>query len=100
MGASHDKFNGSPNNGSSVVYPNDGELSSFTIARLQLLLAGSHLTPCGTDLQWPIGSQFTPVDAVVMGAKAVQQMDIQRLSDRVVGWLDATCKQPSAPSTS
>lgn len=59
-----------------------------------LAFAGTHLTPCGTDVKWQVGSQFTPLDALAMGAKALQQMEAQRLADRIVAWLDAACPPP------
>ena len=46
-------------------------------------LPGSHITPCGTDLRWAVGSAgFSPQDAIVMALKQQSQVGgvVQRYS--------------------
>lgn len=52
-------------------------------------LPGSHITPCGGDVAWPVGRVFTPLDAAIQLGKVVQQADVRRLGDEVVSYLEA-----------
>lgn len=55
----------------------------------ELVLPGSHVTPCGSDVAWEAGPVFTPLDALAQGLKQGSQADVRRLAARVVEWLDA-----------
>ncbi len=53
-----------------------------------LLLPGTHITPCGGDLQLqqlPAGGTAAAIAQLV---RSQSQADIRRLGSRVVGWLD------------
>lgn len=65
-------------------------LSKFPGQSSRLILPGSHITPCGNDVTWEVGPVFTPVDAVVMGARAVAQVDLRRCAQEAVDWLDGS----------
>lgn len=54
-----------------------------------LILPGTHITPCGSDVDWQVGRSFSPLDAVALGVKAVVQADIRRLGDKLIGWLES-----------
>jgi len=58
-----------------------------------LVLPGSHITPCGGDLDLmpppSPGSATTPAEAVLQLVKVSSQMDVRRLGRNVVGWLDS-----------
>eukprot|EP00884_Botryococcus_braunii_P020024 jgi/Botrbrau1/6705/Bobra.0202s0041.3 len=56
---------------------------------VDLVLPGSHITPCGGDINWQVGREFSPLDALALGFKAVSQADIRRLGDRIVNWLES-----------
>lgn len=60
----------------------------------ELVLPGSHVTPCGGDLAWEAGPVFSPLDALAQGAKAASQADVRRLAAQVVGWLGAQQRRP------
>ncbi|KAK9791630.1 hypothetical protein WJX73_007807 [Symbiochloris irregularis] len=55
---------------------------------MELLLSGTHVTPCGSDINWQVGRSFSLTDAIGLGAKMVAQADIRRLANRVIAWLD------------
>ncbi|KAK9861435.1 hypothetical protein WJX84_010662 [Apatococcus fuscideae] len=56
----------------------------------ELVLPGSHATPCfGGDLP-QVGRSFSPLDAILQGVNAFTQMDLNRCCDRVISWLDST----------
>lgn len=51
-------------------------------------LPGSHVTPCGGDLDWQSGKAFSAADAIALGVRTFAQADIRRLADRAIGWLN------------
>lgn len=53
----------------------------------EIVLPGSHVTPCGADISWQVGRSFSLGDALGLGAKLLAQADIRRLADRMVWWL-------------
>ncbi|KAK9843219.1 hypothetical protein WJX74_008833 [Apatococcus lobatus] len=56
----------------------------------ELVLPGSHATPCfGADPP-QVGRSFSPSDAILQGINAFAQMDLNRCCDRIIGWLDST----------
>ncbi|BDA45920.1 hypothetical protein COCOBI_08-0120 [Coccomyxa sp. Obi] len=63
--------------------------SSNPAGTSSLVLPGTHITPCGGDVDWQVGRSFSPVDAVALGVKAVVQADIRRLGDKLIGWLES-----------
>ncbi|MEW5297033.1 MAG: hypothetical protein WDW36_000269 [Sanguina aurantia] len=55
----------------------------------RLILPGSHVTPCGGDIKWQPGAQFSVQDAVGQLVKSQLQADVRRLSKNVIQWFDA-----------
>lgn len=51
-------------------------------------LPGTHVTPCGGDVDWTVGASPTPLDLFALGGRALVQADARRLAARVVGWID------------
>ena len=69
---------------------------SVAVGTTLLRLPGSHVTPCGGDLQWQPGKSFSPADAIALGVRTFSQADIRRLADRVIGWLNVQSAGASA----
>ncbi|MEM9218468.1 MAG: DUF1350 family protein [Cyanobacteria bacterium P01_F01_bin.150] len=50
-------------------------------------LEGNHLTPVGQDVNWAIGRDFSPIDAVGQFVKQGAYHDLQQLRSTVLDWL-------------
>lgn len=52
------------------------------------ILPGSHLTPLGRDLNWQVGSAFTPLDAIGQWMRQEVYRELQQLERTILLWLD------------
>lgn len=51
------------------------------------ILPGTHITPCGGDLKWNVGKEFSPADALIMRLKSSSQTDVRRMAKWLLEWL-------------
>ena len=51
-------------------------------------LPGNHLTPLSQDVQWKMGSEFTPLDAIGQWFKQNLSRDLLRLNQEISRWLN------------
>lgn len=54
----------------------------------KVVLNGTHVTPCGQDLNWKVGDLYTPADAVAQVFKGVALNDIRALGKTISQWFD------------
>ncbi|WP_088892633.1 DUF1350 family protein [Leptolyngbya ohadii] len=52
------------------------------------ILRGNHLTPCGQDIQWQTGKEFTPFDAIGQFFRQELTRDLNQLKRTLLYWLD------------
>ena len=52
------------------------------------VLRGNHLTPLGQDVNWKVGAEFTPWDAVGQYVRQEVFRDLRQLERQVLLWLD------------
>ncbi|XP_020110570.1 uncharacterized protein LOC109725694 isoform X2 [Ananas comosus] len=52
----------------------------------KVTLSGTHLTPCAQDLQWQVGPQYTPADAVAQSLKSLSLNDTRVLARTIADW--------------
>lgn len=52
------------------------------------ILNGSHLTPLGRDVNWQMGSTFTPFDAIGQWMRQEVYRELQQLERTILAWLD------------
>ncbi|KAK9806903.1 hypothetical protein WJX72_006952 [[Myrmecia] bisecta] len=55
---------------------------------VEMVLPGTHVTPCGGDVKWEVGKGFSPFDAVALSVKQATQADLRRLAGRIIDWLN------------
>ncbi|GJP30292.1 hypothetical protein CLOM_g454, partial [Closterium sp. NIES-68] len=53
-----------------------------------LLLEGTHATPLAPDVSWTVQGAYSPVDAIAQGVKSNALLDIRKLAQEVLAWLD------------
>eukprot|EP01026_Neomeris_dumetosa_P001442 TRINITY_DN10355_c0_g2_i7.p1 TRINITY_DN10355_c0_g2~~TRINITY_DN10355_c0_g2_i7.p1 ORF type:complete len:342 (-),score=26.54 TRINITY_DN10355_c0_g2_i7:177-1202(-) len=53
-----------------------------------LKIVGTHVTPCGPDVQWQVQREFNVQDALLMGARAVAQFPVRNMARFITTWLD------------
>lgn len=50
-------------------------------------LSGTHLTPLGQDVNWAVGQDFSPIDAVGQFMKQGASQDLHQLKSTILEWL-------------
>jgi hypothetical protein len=52
------------------------------------ILKGNHLTPLGQEMQWQVGTHFSPLDALGQFVKQEIYRDVNQLKQSILHWLD------------
>ncbi|GLJ10761.1 hypothetical protein SUGI_0134450 [Cryptomeria japonica] len=55
----------------------------------KVVVNGTHLTPCGQDLNWQVGDLYTPADAVAQSFKGAALNDIRKLVKTISAWCES-----------
>lgn len=51
-------------------------------------ITGTHVTPLGQDVSWPVGQVFTPIDAIGQWFKQEAYRDLNKLKKEICRWLN------------